>query len=759
MVGVTIFIQGLKCAMLNKQKSQRFTLRFRGVFLILSMIVFEKMVLGQDEQLMGIDQTMKINFEKLAPPKADKKPASVSFHGITLDDPYHWLRDENWKTPEDGAKNPEILKYLEDENRYCDAFMDPLKPLVDDLFNQWKSRLPDVEDSVKLKDGPYLYFRRQYNKDQYPIYIRQKDESEAKEEVYFDTNKEAEASGSSFYRVSFRERSKNHQYLAYNVDTQGNEFHTLFIRNLETGETLSDQLKDVSSLCWDTNSQGFFYLKHTNDWRTLFLYYHTLGTKQKDDVLLFEEKDLTRILGLGETLDEHYLILQSSTNDDDEIYVLDMKNKDLSRESNALRLILPRQKDRHAQISHWKGYFYLLINDKGPNNRVVRVPVENPSQAFEEVIPHNEKDYISEFEVMSSHFVATYKKDGLNVVYIIDPNTKEMRELPVDDACYHLATFSNKFEDPFFYCVVSSLARPSTTYKVSLKDLSKEVVRVQTVQGGYDQSLYQVDRHWITARDGVKVPVSVAYRKDKFRQGEENPCLLYGYGSYGIVIEPEFSQQAVSFMDQGFVYAIAHPRGGEDLGYQWYLDGKYLKKKNTFHDFIDVAKGLCEKGYTKEGSISAMGGSAGGMLMGYIANNAPELFRAIAAIVPFVDVINTMTDISLPLTAGEFLEWGNPIESKEYFDYMLSYSPYENVKKQDYPAMFISGGLKDSRVTYWEPAKWTAKLRELNTSHNPLIMKMIMKAGHAGGSARDEDIRERLERLAFFMKVNGLVKN
>lgn len=460
---------------------------------------------------------------------------------------------------------------------------------------------------------------------------------------------------------------------------------------------------------------------------------------------------------MGKTFDEKYLIVQTSTKDDDEVYVIDLSNEVSSRTPAGMAMIVPRQKDRHVGLSHHKGYFYLTMDDTGPNRRLVRVPVSAPSSDYEEIIPHNPKVYLTDFTAFKSHFVLTIRKEGLNVVLVMDPQTREMKDIPVSDSSYDLSAFENKYEDDHFFYEISSLARPRTTYKVKLENLAQEVVKVQEIPSGFDQSNYYVERIWATAQDGVKVPVSVAYRKDKFVPGMKNPCLLYGYGSYGISMDPAFSNRALSYMDNGFVFAIAHIRGGDELGYQWYLDGKYLKKKNTFQDFIDSAQALCEKGYSHPGYISAMGGSAGGMLMGYIANNAPEMFKGLAAIVPFVDVMNTMLDKSLPLTEGEFLEWGNPIESKQYFDYMLSYSPYENVVKQSYPALFISGGLMDARVSYWEPTKWTAKLREMNMGSNPILLKMIMAAGHGGGSKRDERIMEEVEILAFFKKIYGLV--
>ena len=752
----------VKCGILNglfmfKYKSKLRMLLFPYLYSLLLTTLFESqaMMLKPLESLPE-NLTSNQSFSALVPPCAEKRECETTYHGIALPDPYSWLRDKDWKDPQDGVQDPDVMAYIKAENAYSTAFFDPLKPEVDRLFENWKNHIPEVDESIKLKDGEYSYFYRQFNKDPYPIYLRIKDAPDAVEEAYFDVNKEAQ--DHNFYHLGGKSISPNHQLLAYSVDTSGNEFHTLSVRDLTTGKELSDKIENVSgSVAWAPDNRGFYYLKHTDDWHTLFMYYHQLGSPASEDTLIFEEKDKTRSLGMGKSFDEKYLIVQTSTKDDDEVYAIDLANTTSAITPSGMTLIVPRKKERHVDVSHHEGYFYMIMDDTGPNRRLVRVPVSNPLVGFEEIIPHDPHVYLTDMTPFKTHFVVTTRKEGLNVVSVMDPQTRSMKVIPVSDSSYDMSTMENKYEDDHFFYGFSSLARPRTIYKVNLADLSQEVMKVQEISGGYDQSLYHVERLWATARDGVKVPISVAYRKDKFTAGQENPVLLYGYGSYGISMDAAFSNRALNYMNNGFVFAIAHIRGGDDMGYQWYLDGKYLKKKNTFHDFIDSAKALCENGYTKPGHISAMGGSAGGMLMGYIANNAPELFKGIAAIVPFVDVMNTMLDKSLPLTEGEFLEWGNPIENKDYFEYMLSYSPYDNVSKQAYPAMFISGGLTDPRVTYWEPTKWTAKLREMNTGHNPILLKIIMAAGHGGGSKRDERIMEEVEILAFFEKIHGLI--
>lgn len=684
------------------------------------------------------------------PPNAEKRSRLSTHHGITLKDDYAWLRDKDWKNPESGVQDPEVMAYIDAENEYTETFFHPLKGEIDRLFNQWKGYIPEVTESLKMKRDNYLYFARQHQNDNYVTYLRQKDEPNSTEEAYLDVNKEAEAY--SFYHIGGKQVSPDHRLLAFSEDTSGNEFHTLLIREIDTGNVYPERLKNISgSVIWTPNSTGFYYLKHTDNWHTLYVYYHALNTSQEQDLLIFEETDTTKSVHIDETLDKKYLLVNSSTKEDDELYFLD-----LTTEKASLTLLAPRVPKRHLTATHHDGYFYLTTDDMGPNGRLVRVSTNNPQTPFEELIAHDPQSYLTSFEALKSHFVLSFKKDGLENVAIMDPKTNKLTFIPIESACYDLSVLVNEFDDTHFWYELSSLAQPKTTYKVDFEGLTQEIVKKQEVPG-FDQSLYTVERHWADARDGTKVPISLAYRKDKFTPGgTPSPLLLYGYGSYGYAVPPYFGNRGLAYMDNGFIYAIAHIRGGDDLGYQWYLDGKYLQKKNTFHDFIDCARHLIAKGYAKPGQVSAMGGSAGGMLMGYIANNAADTFNSIAALVPFVDVINTMLDKDLPLTEGEFQEWGNPIESVEYFNYMLDYSPYDNVHAQTYPAMLITGGLTDPRVTYWEPTKWVAKLREYNQGNNPILLKMIM-AGHGGGSKRDEAIREQAEELAFFKQVNGLL--
>lgn len=687
--------------------------------------------------------------EHLTIPQAGKKTTTRVVHGVELQDDYAWLRDPGWKDPQDGVKDPAIMNYLLAENAYHDAFMAPLKDECDRLFQQRKGYIPNVDESVPVKDGDYYYYTRQTKDQNYPVRLRKKG-IDGIEEIYFDANKEAE--GHNFYKASGLNVSRDGKFLIYLEDTTGNEFCTLRIRNLLTGEQLADTIEQAASTVWLPDNSGFYYSQFTPEWRVKKIFFHKLGHDTRTDELVMEEPADERSLGLHQSFDERYAFIQSTSKEDESVSYVDLTDP----ERKVIHLYEAVEK-RHMEIEHHNGFFYILTNDMGENKRLVRVPVGKSQPGFEELIPHDPDSYITAFVPYKNYFVLSFQRQGLDNIAVMDPASGELRFIDFPDATYSAGIAPTFYEDKTFRFYYSSLTRPASVFEVRFEDLTQKLLKTQEIGSGFNPDLYHVDRVWADARDGVKVPVSVVYRKDKFQQGAGNPLLLYGYGSYGYAVPPSFSARALHWMDNGFAFAIAHIRGGDDLGYQWYLDGKYLNKKNTFHDYIDSAEALIKLGYTSKGHIAAMGGSAGGMLMGYVANNRPDLFKATFAIVPFVDVINTMLDDSLPLTPGEFKEWGNPIESKEYFEYMLSYSPYENMKKQAYPAMYVTGGLTDPRVTYWEPAKYMAKLRELNTGDLPCIMHMNMAAGHAGGSRRDEGLKEESSYLTFARKVFGMI--
>ena len=705
---------------------------------------------AQDMQNSTTASTKHALDSQLVPPRAQKRPHVSTHHDIELMDDYAWLRDPSWKGPEDGVKDSAIMDYVTAENAYHDAVMGPLQPERDRLFSQIKGYVAEVDESVPVKDGDYYYWSRQEKDQNYPVRYRRKG-TDGPAEVYFDANKESE--GHSFYQAGGLNVSPNGELLIYKMDTSGNEFFTLRIRNLLTGEELSDTIESVASTVWLPDGTGFYYSEFTPEWRTKKIFLHILGTTKSDDILIAEEKDDVRNISLGQTFDERYIFIESGSKDENSISYIDLQDP-----TRAVQTLFDLTENRRYEVEHHNGYFYVLTNDQGDNMRLTRMPVGGNPDALEELIAHDPATYITGFLPYKNQFVISFKRLGLETFSVMDPVTFKMREIQFMDPAYEAGLIPTFYEDDGLRYSYSSMARPSTTIEVKFADLKSTILKTQEIGSGFDPELYTVERLWIEARDGVKVPISLAYRKDKYLKGTNSPLMLYGYGSYGYAIPAYFSSQALMWMDNGFAYAIAHPRGGDDLGYQWYLDGKYLKKENTFNDFADCAKALVSQGYVQHGNIATMGGSAGGMLMGTMANRYPDLFKVVIAAVPFVDVMNTMLDATLPLTPGEFKEWGNPIESEEYFRYMLGYSPYDNMKAQAYPAMYVTGGLTDPRVTYWEPTKWMAKLRELNTGNLPSIMHMNVTAGHAGASRRDDALREQADFLAFTMHVFGLGK-
>lgn len=686
------------------------------------------------------------DFLKLTPPKVAMKAHKYEIHEAKISDPYAWLRDPQWKTPEDGVKNPEILDYIKAENNYTDAFFKSLKPTIQSIFDERRGFLPKIDESVPIKRDNYFYFTRQSIDQNYPVYLRKKGSLDTQEEIIMDVNVEAEKH--PFFKLGGFTASPSHQLLAYSVDTSGNEFFELKVRNLVSKQELSDVIPNVAGrVVWSEDSSGFYYIQYSSEWRPKKLFHHKLGTPYQNDTLLYEEKDDLASIGIGRSFDRRYLILQAGTKDENSVHILDLKS-----ENPQLLELMPRQKERIIHAEHDKGKFYMLMNDTGPNFRlVVKQSIKGD---LEELLPHNGQAYLTGITPYEKGMILTTVEKGLHQIAFLDLNKNQYHYIPMPGETYDMSLTPTTYEDTEVRFSYSALNRPNTVYARPFEKDELKVLKVQEIPSGFNESLYTCKRIWAEARDGMKVPISLAYRHDMVKLGQDNPVMLYGYGSYGIGMDAGFRQSALSMMNRGFIYAIAHVRGGDDLGYQWYLDGKMQNKKNTFNDFIDSAEYLIKQGYTKAGMISAMGGSAGGMLMGAVVNDRPDLFKAIIAHVPFVDVVNTMLDESLPLTPGEFVEWGNPKE-KAHFDYIISYSPYDNIKRQDYPAIYVTGGLTDPRVTYWEPTKWVAKLRDYNTGHQPILLKMHMGAGHAGGSKRDERLWEDAEDLAFLLKIFG----
>ena len=517
---------------------------------------------------------------------------------------------------------------------------------------------------------------------------------------------------------------------------------------------MSDVLENVSSIIWDELEQGFFYTKMDDKWRSKELYYHKLGAQQKDDTLLYKEKDETFYVSIDKTSDYKYIILHSGNSTSTELQYIDSHAS-----KHKLHMLIPRREDHLCSVDHVHDHFYIQTNDKGKNFRLVRVKDSNPIfKNYEEIVSHSDEKYLLNVDLYDDFFVTEIKEKGLPQIRLLNYNLQELDSIKFPDPTYTAsAIYSCHDDDSELLIGYSSPVSPSTVFKYTVANRKMKQIKVQEIPSGYNKEEYKCERVFAESRDGkTKIPVSLIYKKSLFKKDGSNPLFLYGYGSYGISIPPSFSVSALSFLDRGFVYAIAHIRGGDDLGFKWYEDAKFLNKKLTFNDFIDCAKSLIKKKYTSRGNIAISGGSAGGMLIGTAINEEPELFKAAVAVVPFVDVLNTMLDDTLPLTPGEFKEWGNPKE-KKFFDYIKSYSPYDNIKSQKYPTLYVKGGLNDPRVTYWEPAKWVAKLRDSKLDKNLLVFETNMDAGYSGKTGRFYRIKENSRMYAFIFSVFGVL--
>lgn len=548
------------------------------------------------------------DFGQLMPPQVNAKNHEIDLHGLKLKDPYAWLRDADWKTPEDGVKNQEILDYLKAENTYTDAFFKPLASKVKEIFEERRGFLQKVDESVPIKRDNYFYYSRQTLEQNYPVYLRKKESLEAVEEIVMDVN--AEAKKHSFFTLGSISISPSHHLLAYTVDTTGNEFFELKIRDLSTNNDTNETIPNVGGgVVWNADNSGFYYTQMSAEWRPKKLFHHKLGTKYQDDHLIYEEKDSISTIAIGRTADRHYLILESGTKDENSVHILDLQVNDAP-----LISLMSREKGRLVQTTeHYKGKFYHLINDKGENFRMVARQVH--LDYLDELLAHNSNVYLTGIAVYEKGIVLTSTENGLNKIGFFDLNKNQYKNISMPGESYELYLNATPYEDENVRFSYSALNKPNTVYACAYGGGELRALKVQEIPSGFDENLYTCERIWATVRDGVRVPISLAYRKDLVKLGQANPVLLYGYGSYGYGMDAGFRQSALSMMNRGFVYAIAHIRGGDDLGYKWYLDGKKLNKKNTFNDFIDCAEHLVKAGYTHSGSISAMGGSAGGLLM------------------------------------------------------------------------------------------------------------------------------------------------
>ncbi|MCF4101474.1 S9 family peptidase [Gillisia sp. M10.2A] len=677
-------------------------------------------------------------------PKAEKIAKELVAHNMPRVDNYYWMNDR---------EDPKVISYLESENLYNEQMTSHTKEFQEKLFEEMKGRIKEDDESVPYKLNGYWYLTRFEKGKDYPIYSRKKESLDAPEEILFNVNEMAE--GFEYYSLGGLNVSMDNKLVAFGVDTLSRRKYTIQIKNLVTGEILPEKIETTTGgSTWANDNKTLFYTKKDEQTlRSNQIFKHILGTDPSEDVLVFEEKDETYNTYVYKSKSRKYLIIGSHSTLTSEYRVLDANTPE-----GEFKIFQERQRGLEYGISHYEDQFYILTNkDKATNFKLMKCPVDKTGmENWVEVIPHRDDYLLEDIDIFEKFLVVSERNNGLNKIKITKWDTQESYYLPFDNETYTAYTSINPdFDTDILRYTYNSMNTPTSVVDFNMTTKEKVVLKEQEVLGGkFNKDNYTTERIWAPAADGTKIPVSLIYRKDIERNGG-NPVLQYAYGSYGSTIDPYFSTARLSLLDRGFIYAIAHIRGGEYLGRQWYEDGKLLKKMNTFTDFIDVSRYLIDQKYTSSQHLYAMGGSAGGLLMGAVVNMAPELYNGVVAAVPFVDVVTTMLDDSIPLTTGEYDEWGNP-NDLEYYSYMLSYSPYDNVGKHEYPNMLVTTGLHDSQVQYWEPAKWVAKLRELKTDDNILLLHTNMDAGHGGASGRFEALKEVAEEYAFLLDMEGI---
>ena len=689
----------------------------------------------------GCGNNKESKMKKPQPPKAKKQAHEFNEFGNKRIDNYYWLNQRD---------NPEVIAYLEAENAYTDTMMAHTKKLQEKLFTEMKSRIKEDDSSVPYFLNGYYYYTRYEEGKEYAIYCRKKSSLDAPEEIMLDGN--ALAGGTSFFSVGDFSVSEDNKLLAYSTDTVGRRKYTIYFKDLKSGKLYSETISNTTgTVVWANDNRTLFYELKDAALRSYKIMKHRLNTPEEEDALVFHEKDETFSTYVYKSKSRKYIFIISWSTLSTEMQFLDA-----AKPGGKFRLIEPRTRNLEYSVSHYGDNFYIRTNLDAKNFRLMKAPVSNPGKKnWTEVIPHRKDVLLEEMELFDKYLVLQEKKDGLNKLRVIAWDGSKDEYIPFNDPAYSAFISVNpEFNTHIFRYSYNSLTTPRSVYDYNMDNGAQQLMKRQEVVGGYNPDDYVSERVMVTARDGKKVPMSIVYRKGLKKDGN-NPALIYGYGSYGASVPPYFSSNRISLLDRGFVYAIAHIRGSETLGRAWYEDGKLLKKKNTFYDFIDCSKYLIEEKYTNPDKLFAMGGSAGGLLMGAVANMAPELYKGIVAQVPFVDVVTTMLDESIPLTTGEWDEWGDPHDSV-YYEYMLSYSPYDNVEHKAYPAMLVTTGLHDSQVQYWEPAKWVAKLRDMKTDDNLLLLKTNMDAGHGGASGRFTSLKEVALEYAFILDLAGI---
>ena len=687
-------------------------------------------------------------------PVAEKQPTKLEKHGDVRIDNYFWMRlsDDQKLAPIKDEQTTKVVDYLESENEYYDKVTDYTKAFQEDLFQEMKGRIKEDDSSVPYKDNGYYYITRYETGKQYPIYSRKKETLDADENILFNVNDLAE--GYDYYQLGGLNISPDNKMAIFAIDTVSRRQYFLRIKNLETGEIYKDIIDNTTGgSVWANDNKTIFYTKKDPvTLRSEKIYRHVLGTPTSEDVEVYHEKDDTFGTYVTKSKSNKYIIIGSYSTLSSESQFLDADNP-----TGKFTVLQERQDDLEYNVAHYKDHFYLLTNkDDATNFKLMKTPVSKTSKEnWVDVIPHREDTLLEDFSIFKNYLVLEERTNGLNRIRIKRWDNAADYYLPFDEETYSAGVYGNpEFDTEIIRYSYNSFTTPSSVIDFNMNDKSKDVKKEQEVLGGkFNKDNYLSKRVWATARDGKKVAISLVYHKDT-ELNENTPLLQYAYGSYGYTIPDSFSTTRLSLLDRGFVYALAHIRGSQYLGREWYEDGKMFNKKNTFTDFIDCSKFLIENKYTSAKHLYAMGGSAGGLLMGAIVNMNPELYNGVIAAVPFVDVISTMLDDSIPLTTGEYDEWGNP-NDKEYYDYIKSYSPYDQVEAKAYPNMLVTTGYHDSQVQYWEPAKWVAKLRELKTDSNLLLLHTNMEAGHGGASGRFEALKETAKDYTFFLALEN----
>ena len=680
----------------------------------------------------------------IIPPKADKIEKHLEIHNDVRIDQYYWLNQR---------ENEEVIDYLERENDYFEKMTSHTKKFQKDLFEEMKGRIKEDDESVPYKYNGYYYITRYEKGKDYPIYSRKKETLDAEEEILFNVNDMAK--GHSYYRLTGINVSPDNKMVSYGVDTVSRRKYTIYIKSLETDEVLDESIPvTTGGATWANDNKTLFYTKKDEQTlRSNKIYKHKLGTDSKIDTMIYEEEDETFDTYIYKTKSKKYLVIGSYSTLTTEYRILKSDDPD-----GEFTVFQPRVRGLEYSISHFENDFYILTNkDEASNFKLMKTSEKNTlKENWKDLIPHRNDVLLEEVDIFKDYLVISERSNGLNQLRIIRWDQTEEYYLPFENETYAASTQRNlDFDTNILRYGYNSLTTPSSVIDFDMDTRDKKILKETEVLGGdFDKDNYESKRLWATAKDGTKIPVSMIYRKG-ININKKTPLLLYAYGSYGHTIDPYFSSVRLSLLDRGFIYAIAHVRGGEYMGRDWYENGKLLAKKNTFTDFIDVSKFLIDKKYTSKDHIYAYGGSAGGLLMGAIVNMEPDLYNGVIAAVPFVDVITTMLDDSIPLTTSEFDEWGNP-NDLEYYNYMKSYSPYDNVEKKEYPNILVTTGLHDSQVQYWEPAKWVAKMREYKTGDHILLFYINMETGHGGASGRFEALKETAMKYSFLLDLEGI---